>query len=130
MNRYSEIEFYDLCQLVIMQSEEAMILTNILDDELMQLKANSDQLDLNDEFHHFQVKTAYLEFYYAMALRWLQLARRQEAEMTCERFYGSQTKAVVHSRLVHFTSIEVSLRNRAYHAGISVDAMRARYLDN
>jgi hypothetical protein len=126
--RYEEIEFYDLCQLVVVQTEEAMQLTRIMKKELAQLDVVRDQLDMMDEFNRFQMKIAYLEFHYVMTLRWLQLARWHDIDMICVRFYGSQTKAIIHNRLVHFMNIEAELRNKASRAGISVDDLRAKYL--
>ena len=122
-----EIDFYDLCQLVVVQSEEAMQLTKIINKELAQLDADRDQLDMEDDFNRFQMRIAYLQFQYVMSLRWLQLARWHDADMTCVRFYGSQTKASIHDRLVRFMNIEAGLRKKADHAGIPVDALRAQY---
>lgn len=125
---YSGSDLEDLCRLISVQNEHAKELESTIHEELDKLEMSTLHLDWNNNQVRAQIKQKYLEFYYEMSLKWLQLARWHEFELNDVRFYGSQTRTRVHDRLVHFMNREAELRNRAYHAGISVDTLRAQYI--
>lgn len=125
---YSGSDLDDLCRLVTTQNEHAQQLEILIREELDRLEMSTLSLDWNNISVRAQIKMKYLEFYYVMSLRWLQMARWHDHELDDVRFYGSQTKIRVHNRLVNFMNRETELRNKAYHAGIPVEALRARYI--
>jgi hypothetical protein len=128
IDRYSGIEFYDLCQLVVMQSEEIASLIDEIDREQQELKAQNGQLDPDDPFDRFQIDTAIAEHQYVRALRFLRLARKHESEMQSIRFYKTQTKVLVRRRVVYYLNQEADMRCRAKRAGIVVEKLRRQYL--
>jgi hypothetical protein len=127
IDRYDEIEFYDLCQLAIIQAEDRERLEDEIDKEWQQLRLKNRSLNYDDEFDRFLIDTATLELRYVTALRRLELARRQNADMIPIRLFASQTKICALDRLVHCLSTEADLRNTAYHGGVSIKALRMQY---
>ena len=128
INRYNEIEFYDLCQLVVIQSEEIADLIDEIECEQQQLKIQNSQLDPNDPFDRFQIDTAIAEHQYVRALRFLRLARKHESEMQPIRFYKSETKVYVQRRVIYYLNQEADMQCRAKRAGIVVERLRRQYL--
>ena len=128
INRYSGIEFYDLCQLVVVQSEEIAALIDEIECEQQQLKIQNSQLDPNDPFDRFQIDIAIAEHQYVRALRFLRLARKHEFEMQSIRFYKSQTKVLVRRRVIYYLNHEADMRCRAKRAGIVVERLRRQHL--
>lgn len=125
---YRGADLDDLCRLVAMQTEQAQELQETLSQELDQLEMSTLHIDLNNGHVRSRLRRSYIEFRYVMALRWLQLARWHEFELDDMRFYGSQAKILVHNRLVYCMSEEAEWRNRACHAGIPVETLRAQYI--
>jgi len=125
---YSGSDLDDLCRLVADQNEYAQKLETLIREELDQLEMSTLPLDWNNVSVRTQIKMKYLEFYYVMSLRWLQMARWHEHELDDVRFYGSQTRIRAHNRLVNIMNREAELRNKAHHAGIPVETLRAQYI--
>jgi hypothetical protein len=126
-NYYSEIEFYDLCQLLVIHTEEAKRLAIMLNEELEALQSDWAELDVSDEFTRFQVHIASLEFEYTIALRWLQLARWHQADFYRYGFYCGQTRITVNDRVVAYSNKASDIRDRARRAGVSVHYLQSLY---
>lgn len=124
---YSEIEFYDLCQMSVIHAEEAKQLMVMINEELARLDANRAMLDMTDLYTRFQVETAYLEFKYVVALRLLQLAKWHQGDFYKSGFNCGQTRIAINDRVVRLTNDAIELYNQARRAGISVDYFRSMY---
>lgn len=126
-DNYSEIEFYDLCQLLVIHTEEAKQLAVMLTKQLEQLQLEWAELDMSDEFKRFQVYIASLEFEYTIALRWLQLARWHQGDLHRYGFYYGQTRITINDRVVTYSNKASEIRHKARRAGISVNYLQSLY---
>jgi hypothetical protein len=126
-NYYSEIEFYDLCQLLVIHTEEAKRLAIMLSEELEALQSDWAEMDISDEFTRFQIHIASLEFEYIIALRWLQLARWHQGDFYRYGFYCGQTRINVNDRVVSIANRAAGIRDKARRAGVSVNYLQTLY---